>query len=274
MDNRPIGVFDSGLGGLTVVRQRIKELPKERIVYFGDTGRVPYGTRGCDVISRYTAEDCAFLRRFDVKMIIAACGTASSVAPHVLKALPLPALGVVDATGAAAAAATKSGKIGVIGTAATVSTDAFGKAIRARAPQAQVFSQACPLFVPLVENGWIDPQDEVAIAIAKRYLQPLKDQQVDTLIMGCTHFPLLSPIFAEILGDGVTLIDAGRETAIAAHKMLEAGDALTADGDGECRFFVSDRPQGFADIAEMFLGRPIRANVETVDIARLSDTEA
>ncbi|MBQ3093649.1 MAG: glutamate racemase, partial [Clostridia bacterium] len=194
MDTRPIGVFDSGLGGLTVVRQLLNELPGEHIVYFGDTGRVPYGTRSADTIRRYTAEDCRFLSRFDVKLIIAACGTASSAGKDVLKQQPIPAIGVVEAAANKAVAATRTGRIGVIGTAATVRTDAFGTHIRAKRPDAEVFSQACPLFVPLVENGWIDEHDEVTIATAKRYLAPLIEADIDTLIMGCTHFPLLAPI--------------------------------------------------------------------------------
>ncbi len=271
MDNRPVGVFDSGLGGLTVVRQLLTELPGEQIIYFGDTGRVPYGTRSPETISRYTAEDCRFLRRFDVKMIIAACGTASSVASGILGALPLPAIGVVEAAAKAAALATRSGRIGVIGTAATVRTDAFGKAIRAYAPHTQVFCRACPLFVPLVENGWIAPDDEVSTATARRYLAPLKEAGIDTLIMGCTHFPLLAPILRGVLGENVTLIDAGREAAIAARALLTNQNMLRESGDGHCRFFVSDRPQGFSEVAEMFLGREVHNDVETIDPALLSD---
>ena len=266
MDNRPIGVFDSGLGGLTVVRQLLKELPNEQIVYFGDTGRVPYGTRSPETIRRYTAEDCRFLQRFDVKLIIAACGTASSVGVDVLRAQPIPAIGVVEATAAAAVKATKNGRIGVLGTAATVQTDAFFAPAFARA----VFSNACPLFVSLVENGWIAPDDEVTILTAKRYLQPLIEAGIDTLILGCTHFPLLAPILQGILGDGVTLIDSGRETAKAAHALLRSQAAL-GDRDGSCRFFVSDTPQGFARVAEMFLGRTVSADVELIDTASLSE---
>jgi len=265
MDNRPIGVFDSGLGGLTVVRQLLQELPDESIVYFGDTGRVPYGTRSPETIRRYTAEDCRFLRQHDVKMIIAACGTASSVGAEVLQGLPIPTVGVVDAAADAAVSATRSGRIGVIGTAATVGTDAFGKRIRSRRPDAAVFSQACPLFVSLVENGWIEPDNEVTVATAKRYLKPLIEAQIDTLIMGCTHFPLLAPVFAAILGEGVTLIDAGREAAIDAHTLLAERDMLSADGRSDCRFFVSDRPDGFCDVAEMFLGRNIDGDVQEID---------
>ena len=271
MDTRPIGVFDSGLGGLTVVRRLLEELPGENIVYFGDTGRVPYGTRSPDTIKRYTAEDCRFLRRHDVKMIIAACGTASSVGADVLQAQPVPAIGVVEATAKAAAHATRSGRIGVIGTAATVQTDAFGKAIRSIRADAAVFSQACPLFVPLVENGWIAEDDEVTVATAKRYLAPLIAADIDTLIMGCTHFPLLAPVLQAILGDGVTLIDSGSAAAGAAKELLTQRVMLAQNDGGSCRFFVSDTPQGFVNVAQMFLGRDVAANVELIDPALLSE---
>ena len=271
MDTRPIGVFDSGLGGLTVVRQLLKELPGEDIVYFGDTGRVPYGTRSPETIRRYTAEDCRFLRHHDVKMIIAACGTASSVGAEVLGAQPVPAIGVVNATADAAVAASKSGRIGVIATAATVGTDAFGSRIRQMNPAATVVSQACPLFVSLVENGWIDRDDEVTIATAKRYLAPLMEANIDTLIMGCTHFPILAPILQDILGEGVTLIDSGREAAVAAHTLLASNGTLGAASGGQCRFFVSDRPGGFADVANMFLGRHVDGDVEVVDTASFKE---
>lgn len=271
MDTRPIGVFDSGLGGLTVVRQLLNELPGENIVYFGDTGRVPYGTRSPETIKRYTAEDCRFLSRFDVKLVIAACGTASSVGADVLSGLSLPAIGVVTAAADAAAKATKNGNIGVIATAATVRTDAFGSRIRQLRPDANVVSQACPLFVSLVENGWIAEDDEVTIATAKRYLQPLIEADIDTLIMGCTHFPILAPILHNLLGDGVTLIDSGREAAKAAHALLDANGTLGAADGGSCRFFVSDRPQGFADVANMFLGREVSADVEIIDPSLLSE---
>ncbi|MBR3290293.1 MAG: glutamate racemase [Clostridia bacterium] len=270
MDPRPIGVFDSGLGGLTAVRQLLARLPRERIIYFGDTGRVPYGTRGDAVIEKYAAEDSRFLLRREVKLIIAACGTVSSVAPHVLAGLPVPAIGVVEPAAKAAAAATKNGRIGVIGTAATIRSRSFAKRVEQIDPALQVVSQACPLFVPLVENGWIDPADEVTRLTAARYLTPLKENGVDTLIMGCTHFPLLKPHLAAVLGDRVTLIDAGEEAARACESILREQDALGAtDAQGGCEFYVTDRPQNFLSVAEMFLGRTVRQDVEVVDLASL-----
>ena len=267
MDKRPIGVFDSGLGGLSVVRELVALLPDEDIVYFGDTGRVPYGTRSRETIEKYAEQDGRFLLSKDVKMVIAACGTVSSVAASVLERLPVPAMGVVEAPAAAAVAATENGKIGVIGTAATVRSGAFAKAIANQMPNAQVFAAACPLFVPLVENGWIEPDNEVTLATAKRYLQPLKEQGVDTLILGCTHFPLLAPIIAQVMGDGVTLIDTGRETARAAVETLRKADALCGENANPSRcFFVSDRPDDFVNVAEMFLGSGICDEAATVNM--------
>ena len=267
MDKRPIGVFDSGLGGLSGVRELVAQLPGEHIVYFGDTGRVPYGSRSREIIEKYARQDCRFLLSKDVKMVIAACGTVSSVAPQVLAALPVPAMGVVDAPAAAAAAATKNGRIGVIGTAATVNSGAFATAIARYAPDATVMQTACPLFVPLVENGWIEPDNEVTLATAKRYLLPMKEQGIDTLILGCTHFPLLAPIIAQVMGDGVTLIDTGRETARACADYQREADAVSGtDAPATRTFFVSDRPVDFSNVAGVFLGDGICEAVQTVSM--------
>lgn len=264
MDNRPIGVFDSGLGGLSVVRQLMALMPHESIVYFGDTGRVPYGTRSEETIRSYARDDCAFLLEHDVKMIIAACGTVSSVAGDLLAELPVPAAGVVQATAAAAASATRSKRVGVIGTAATVHSRSFEMALTAIDPAIIVTAVACPMFVSLVENGWIAPDDEVAVAMVRRYLKPIKEAAVDTLILGCTHFPLLAPLIQRELGDNVTLIDSGRETALRCMQALQETDALTGRKHGECRFYVTDRPDGFAGVAEIFLGRSVTEQVEQV----------
>ncbi len=265
MDNRPIGIFDSGLGGLSVVRELPALLPNERFVYFGDTGRVPYGSRSQTIIERYARQDCELLLSYDVKYIIAACGTVSSVAGEVLRRLPVPAMGVVEPTAQAALQATKNGRIGVIGTSLTVRSGAFEKAIGSRCADAQVFAQACPVLVTLVESGWIDANDPVTVAAVKRYVQPLIEQGVDTLILGCTHFPLLSPILSQVMGEGVTLINSGAATAAACAAELKARDMLAVDGDGACRFLVSDRPQNFTRVAEMFLGRAVGEHIEQVD---------
>ncbi len=264
MDNRPIGVFDSGLGGLTAVRRLQELLPQEDIVYFGDTGRVPYGTRSEETIRRYAREDCALLLEKDVKYIIAACGTVSSVAPDILQSLPVPAIGVVEATAAAAVRTTGNGKIGIIGTAATVRSGSFEQAMLKQNPTLTITAQPCPLFVPLVEAGWIDPADDVAVPTVRRYLAPFKAAGVDTLILGCTHFPLLAPIIAAELGDGVALIDSGYETAVHCAAVLREQDALAARDVGTCRFFVSDQPEGFTHTAEIFLGRSVKEDVQMV----------
>ena len=267
MDNRPIGVFDSGLGGLTVVRELTALLPHERIVYFGDTGRVPYGSRSPAMIERFAAQDCRLLLAQGVKYIIAACGTVSSVAADVLDTLPVPAMGVVQPTAKAALHATKTGRIGVLGTSLTVRSGSFERAIRQEMPSAQVFSQACPILVTLVESGWIEADNAATIAVVQRYLEPMIAQQVDTLILGCTHFPLLAPIISNVMGPGVTLINSGAVTAASCVNALES-HALLAEPfvDGGCRFFVSDRPHSFTRVAEMFLGRTVNETVEHVDM--------
>ncbi len=264
MDNRPIGVFDSGLGGLTAVRRLQELLPNEDILYFGDTGRVPYGTRSEDTIRRYAKEDCALLLAGDVKYIIAACGTVSSVAPDILRALPVPAIGVVEATANAAVNATKNGRIGIIGTAATVRSGSFEKAMLAQNPTLNITAEACPLFVPLVESGWIGTDDDVAVPMVRRYLAPFKTAGIDTLILGCTHFPLLAPIIQNELGDSVILIDSGRETALHCANVLKTQNALADKSGSRCRFVVSDQPEGFTHTAEIFLGRSVKEEVEMV----------
>ena len=264
MDQRAIGVFDSGLGGLSAVRHLQNLLPGENIVYFGDTGRVPYGTRSRDTIRRYTKEDCALLLEHDVKFIIAACGTVSSVAADMLESLPVPSIGVVTPTAAAAAAATKNKRVGILGTAATIRSTSFEKALLAIDPNIQVTATPCPLFVSLVESGWIAQDDDVAVPMVRRYLAAVKAADVDTLILGCTHFPLLAPIIHAELGDDVTLIDSGRETALECAKILKEQDALADRDQGESLYFVSDQPEDFSRVAEIFLGKSVRGTVEKV----------
>ncbi len=270
MDNRPIGVFDSGLGGLTVVRELLEQLPHEDIVYFGDTGRVPYGSRSPEMVKRYAVQDCGLLLKQDVKCIIAACGTVSSVAGEVLRALPVPAMGVVEPTVEAALRATKTDCIGVIGTAVTVRSRSFEKAIRRTRPNAKVFAQACPVLVTLVESGWVEEDNPATEEVARRYLEPLVEQKIDTLILGCTHFPLLAPILSRILGEGVTLINSGAATAAKCASLLQQHDMLSAsDGMGKRQFFVSDQPYNFTRVAEMFLGRAVREDVRQVNVEGL-----
>lgn len=264
MDQRAIGVFDSGLGGLTAVRYLQNLLPNENIIYFGDTGRVPYGTRSRGTIRRYTEEDCRLLLEHDVKFIIAACGTVSSVSPDILAGLPVPAIGVVSPTAQAAAMATKNKRIGILGTAATIRSASFEKALLSIDPTIEVTATPCPLFVPLVESGWIAENDEVAVPMVRRYLASVKAANVDTLILGCTHFPLLAPIIRNELGEGITLIDSGRETAALCAQLLRERDALADRESGSAQFFVSDQPEGFSRVAEIFLGKSVRETVEMI----------
>lgn len=256
MDKRPIGVFDSGLGGLTCVREFHALGSREDIVFFGDSARVPYGTRSRETIIRYALEDISFLLKQNVKLIIAACGTVSSTLPkRYADALPVPYLDVVGPTARAAAQATKNGRIGVIGTPATIRSGAFESELASLDKRLACYSAACPLFVPLAENGYAD--SEAARLVARDYLAPLKKQGVDTLLLGCTHYPLLAGVIKEAVGDGVTLVNSGLETAKYALESLKADGALNGDG-GEWRTYTSDDPDDFAALAEIFLGHSLR----------------
>lgn len=270
MDNRPIGVFDSGLGGLTAVKELIRLLPDEDIVYFGDTGRVPYGTRGAEIIEKYALQDVKFLKMQDVKFIIAACGTVSSVALDKINNIGVPVIGVVEHSAYSAVKSTKNKKIGVIGTAATIRSQSYGREIKKLMPDAEIFSAACPLFVPLVENGFIDKGNQISKLATEHYLAPIKAEGVDTLILGCTHFPLLRPFISEYMGEGVTLINTGEEVAKQAAQMLgESG--LFADGSkkGEVSFFVSDSIDDFSHMAEMIFESDSPKNVNKVRVDTL-----
>ena len=214
MDNRPIGVFDSGLGGLTAVRELQRLLPGEDIIYFGDTARVPYGGRSRDTLVRYARQDVAFLRTFDLKAIVIACGTVSTTALDVLtEENDIPIWGVVEPAAEAAARSTKNGLVGLIGTQATIRSGAYERRIAAEAPGVRVLSRACPLFVPLVENGRFRPGDVVAETVAAEYLEPFQDAGVDTLVLGCTHYPLLTEVIGNCMGPGVTLVNVGEKCA-------------------------------------------------------------
>lgn len=257
-DNRAIGVFDSGLGGLTVVKELAKILPYENIVYFGDTGRVPYGTRSRDTIRRYAREDEAFLVSRNVKLIVAACGTVSSVAADTGDDLPVPFVEVVSHSVAAAIKATHNRKIGVLATAATIHSGVHRKQLKALLPDAEIYESSGTLLVPLVEEGWTDPDDPVVLETLRRYLQPMKSAGIDTLILGCTHFPLLSKAVRKIMGEGVALVNMGVATAGAVKKLLAERELLnTGSSQGSHRFFVSDKPQSFKQTAAILLGEEI-----------------
>ena len=268
MDKRPIGVFDSGLGGLTAVRELRRLLPGEDIVYFGDTGRVPYGSRSKETIIKYARQDAAFLNTFDPKAIVIACGTVSANALDVLsQENAIPVLGVVDPAAHAAAAASKNGRIGLIGTEASIRSMAYERALAALRPEAQVFAKACPLFVPLVENGRFKPGDAVAELVVAEYLEPLKAAGVDTLVLGCTHYPLLRETIAAYMGSDVTLIDAGGACAHRVAEVLGGSGARSGwTGGGHCRYFVSDSVDGFAKLASLFLGEDVTDDVNQIDI--------
>ena len=268
MDRRPIGVFDSGMGGLTAVRELIHLMPEEDIVYFGDTGRVPYGTRSPSTIFQYARQDIAFLLSKNVKFLLAACGTVSSILPaDYTAALPVPFAGVVDAASAAAAAATKTGRIGVIGTSATIRSGSYEERLHRMNADFRVFARACPMFVPLVENGYVEPGDPVTAAIARQYLTPLREDEVDTLILGCTHYPLIAPAIAGVMGPEVTLIDAGREGALLARRRLtELGLLAPAGQTGGAEYYVSDEPEGLLPFIRLFVGGDERGPVTRVAI--------
>lgn len=257
MDNRPIGVFDSGLGGLTAVRELMRIMPREDIVYFGDTGRAPYGTKGRETIVRFTAQDIRFLLTHQVKAIIIACGTVSSSALEEARMIaPCPVMGVIEPAARAATAVTAGGRIGILGTSATVRSGSFEKAVHVLLPGAQVVSRACPMFVPLVENGYFGRGCQVTELLAHEYLDDLRGK-VDTLILGCTHYPILSDIIGDIMGDGVRLVDTGRETALNAKKLLESAGLDNPEGSGTRQFFVSDRTDDFARMAGILLNDSI-----------------
>lgn len=267
MDKNPIGVFDSGLGGLSTVRALKQLLPNEDIIYFGDTGRVPYGTRSNETIESYTAQDIKFLEAFECKMIVVACGTVSTVSAPLIKKLPLPSTGILTPSAKAAANATKNNRIGVMGTSATINSGAFDKEIKRHNPNAEVTSVACPLLVSLVESNWIGTDDDVTNPAVKRYLKDIIENGCDTIILGCTHFPHLAPIIKNIVGDGVTLIDSGYEEAKYVKKFLEE-NGLTNEANriGKAKYFVSDRVQNFTVAANTLLGETIDEECSFVDI--------
>lgn len=270
-DRRAIGVFDSGLGGLTVVKELKKALPCEDIVYFGDTGRVPYGTRSRETIRKYAVEDERFLLSQDVKLIIAACGTVSSVAADTANDLPVPFFEVVSHASAAAVGTTQNGKIGVIGTAATVKSQKHREYIQKLMPEAQVINVGCSLFVPLVEEGWIDSEDSVVLETVRRYLEPIALSGADTVILGCTHYPVLSGAISKVLGNGVTLINAGTATADSVAKYLADNDMQNScTTEGKIKFFVSDKVDSFRNQASVLLGTEISEDiVEQVNLGSL-----
>ncbi len=264
-NSAPIGVFDSGIGGLTVVRELMRQLPNESIIYFGDTARVPYGPKSAETVIRYSREITSFLENQGVKAVVVACNTATA---HALSALredyDLPIVGVIEPGSRAAARATRSGNVGVIGTQGTINSRAYERAIAAALPTAHIVARACPLFVPLVEEGWLET--DATRLIASEYLGGFVDAEVDTLVLGCTHYPLLKRAIGEVVGRQVRLIDSAEETAAqTAATLHEQGLERHDDAEPVYRFIASDVPEQFLRVGQRFLGKAID-NIETVTL--------
>lgn len=267
-----IGIFDSGIGGLTVLRALHESLPEEDTIYLGDTARVPYGTRSAETVVRYSAQAAAFMAEKRVKLLVVACNTASAVALDAIRAAspspPYPVVGVIEPGVREALRVSKTRRIGVIGTEATIRSDAYGRALKAADPGVQVFTKACPLFVPLAEEGW--QETDVAALSAERYLAGFRDLGVDTLVLGCTHYPVLAGVIQRTLGPGIALIDSATATAAVVREILkEHGLTRPASAagprEGERRFYVTDAHERFVKVGGRFLGRDM-PGVITVEL--------
>ena len=268
MDSRPIGVFDSGLGGLTTVKKLSELLPGEDMIYLGDTGRVPYGSRSKETIIKYARQDAEFLSGYDIKAMVIACNTVCSVAFDVLGYISsVPVYEVISVPARVAASVTKNGKVGVIGTAATIRSGAYESALKEARQGLQIYSEPCPLFVPLAENGRTGVTDAAALAIADDYLSGLRESGIDTLIMGCTHYPLLRGVISSVMGPGVALIDSGAETAkLVAEELLSKDMLSTGKKIGTIRYFVTDSIDGFSALASRFLESEVSGLVEKISL--------
>jgi len=259
MNNKGIGVFDSGLGGLTVVKELMKTMPDEKIVYLGDTARTPYGTKTKGTIIRFSVENTGFLLKKNVKIVVVACNTASALALNEIKQkFGVNIIGVIDAGARAAVAATENKRIGVIGTKATIGSGIYEKTIRKYNPDIKVFSNPAPLLVPLVEEGWLDREETAGIL--KYYLEPFKGKKIDTLVLGCTHYPLLKPLIQKIM-PGISIIDSAKETAAVVSNLLIMKNQVSKKGNCKTSaFYVTDTPATFNKVGKMFLkGRMIKA---------------
>lgn len=257
LSNYPIGVFDSGIGGLTVVRALMQELPHEHILYFGDTARVPYGVKSADTIAQYALQITDFLLERRVKLLIVACNTMAAIATRIIRALsPVPVLDVIEVGAEVAVRNTRNQRIGVIGTIATIGSSAYDQAIHRHLLDAAIYSQACPLFVPLVEEGWLD--HPVTLLTAQEYLMPLLARDIDTLVLGCTHYPLLQPLLERVAGEKVRLVDSARAIAAQAAAQLQQLELLnSSEQPATHRFYVTDVPQRFQAVGERFLGQAL-----------------
>lgn len=255
--NKPIGVFDSGVGGLTVVKELIHQLPSEDIIYFGDTARVPYGIKSKETVIKFSIENILFLLKHDVKLICVACNTVSSFALPVIKNhFKVPIVGVIGPGVREAVYATQNKRIGVIGTKGTIKSRAYETEINHLDQEIKVITKACPLFVPFAEEGWLS--GDVVKKVAREYLKPLKDFGVDTVILGCTHYPLLKTVIQEAMGNKVTLIDSAKQVAVEVKKILSQEGILSGTRRGRHNFYVSDNPEWFKELARSFLGQPVK----------------
>ncbi|MEW6001047.1 MAG: glutamate racemase [Nitrospirota bacterium] len=263
--NRPIGVFDSGIGGLTVLKEIIEQLPGENTIYLGDTGRVPYGIRSPEAVTRYSFENTRFLFSKDIKLLVVACNTASSVSLYAIKeSLSIPVVGVIEPGAKAAVRYTRSKRVGIIGTEATIRSNSYTKLIKTIDGDVEVFSQPCPLFVPLVEEGWTE--GDIVTLIAEKYLQKMKNKGIDTLVLGCTHYPLLKSVISEVMGSDIKLIDSAVEVAKEIKKILEIGSFKREDKEKPVReFYVTDSPERFIKIGERFLEQKIE-HIEKISV--------
>lgn len=250
----PIGIFDSGLGGLTVVKELTRLLPNENVIYVGDTARVPYGTKSPETIRRYAMQIAFFLLQQKVKALVVACNSASATALETLRDLPIPVIGVIEPGARAAVLSSESMRVGVIGTRATVASHAYRKAIRSYSKRVRVAEQACPLLVPFVEEGWVS--GAIPLGVVHNYLKPLQKERIDTLVLGCTHYPLLKPLIRSVMGGKVRLIDSGEETAKDVQSLLKKNNLLNSSGRGPARstFYVTDNPGSFGRLGRRFLG--------------------
>ncbi len=262
VDNRAraIGVFDSGIGGLTVLRELVEALPAEDFIYLGDTARLPYGTKSSEVIIRYSRENTEFLLAKGIKLLVVACNTSSAIALHeISRATIVPVIGVIEPGARAAINASRAGKIGVIGTEATIASGAYTRALQQLRPGVEVYTRACPMLVPLVEEGWLD--NDVAERTVAHYLEGLKASGIDTLLLGCTHYPLLRELFQRILGSGVSIVDSASATALAVRERLAELRLGRIRGGGSQSFFVTETPERFVRVGRRFLGPQVESAI-------------
>jgi glutamate racemase len=255
-----IGIFDSGIGGLTVAHAVIDVLPHENVIYLGDTARYPYGSKSADTVRRYSIENAEFLVDKDVKMLVVACNTSASVALDLLaERFDIPIIGVIEPGAKAAVAATRNRKVGVIATEGTIASGAYTRALKRLDPKLEIYTRACPLFVHLAEEGWVD--NEVARNTAANYLTSLKHSGIDTLLLGCTHYPLLAGIIGEVMGPEVELIDSARTTAAVVRDTLIRAGLARRSGTGSVSFFVTDVPERFIKVGSHFMGQRVESAV-------------